>query len=86
MIPLRFAVLFVCTLGCARTAAPASWNTPHAANPVLPGYAADPSVVVHEGAFFIYATNDPWGGETLGCWESPDFKNWTYRELYWPST
>jgi arabinoxylan arabinofuranohydrolase len=62
-----------------------SWNSPHAANPILPGYYADPSVVAHEGKVFIYATLDPWGGETLGCWESADFKNWTYRELNWPT-
>ena len=62
-----------------------SWNMPHAANPILPGYFADPSVVSHDGKFFIYATLDPWGGETLGCWESADFKNWTYRELNWPT-
>ena len=39
----------------------------------------------HDGRFFVYATLDPWGGETLGCWESPDFKHWTYRTLNWPT-
>jgi hypothetical protein len=34
---------------------------------------------------YIYATIDPWGGETLACWESKDWKNWTYRELNWPT-
>jgi arabinoxylan arabinofuranohydrolase len=58
---------------------------PHAGNPILPGYYADPSIVTHEGRNFIYATLDPWGGETLGCWESPDFKNWTFRVLNWPT-
>jgi beta-xylosidase len=58
---------------------------PGRANPVLPGYYADPSVVRHEGKFFVYATLDPWGGDTLGCWESPDFKHWTYRILNWPT-
>lgn len=58
---------------------------PHAGNPVLPGYCADPSVVLFEGRFFVYATLDPWGGETLGCWESADFKRWTYRVLNWPT-
>lgn len=58
---------------------------PHAGNPVLPGYYADPSIVRHEGAFYVYATLDPWGGETLGCWTSPDFRNWTYRVLNWPT-
>jgi hypothetical protein len=58
---------------------------PGKANPVLPGYYADPSVVRHDGKFFVYVTLDPWGGDTLGCWESPDFKHWTYRILNWPT-
>lgn len=61
------------------------WDAPHAANPILPGYYADPSLVEFEGRFFLYATLDPWGGQTLGCWESPDFKQWTFRELNWPT-
>jgi hypothetical protein len=56
-----------------------------AGNPILPGYYADPSLVSHEGRHFIYATLDPWGGDTLGCWESSDFKHWTFRELNWPT-
>ena len=62
-----------------------TWDAQRAGNPVLPGYFADPSVVAHDGKVFIYATNDPWGGDTLGCWESADFKNWTFRELNWPT-
>jgi beta-xylosidase len=58
---------------------------PGSANPILPGYYADPSVVRHDGKFFVFATLDPWGGETLGCWESSDFKHWTYRILNWPT-
>lgn len=58
---------------------------PGLANPVLPGYYADPSVVRHGGSWYVYATLDPWGGETLGCWESKDFRNWTYRVLNWPT-
>jgi beta-xylosidase len=54
---------------------------PRAGNPILPGYFADPSVVQVDGIVYIYATIDPWGGETLACWESKDWKNWTYREL-----
>ncbi len=61
------------------------WNAPHQANPILPGYYADPSLLQHDGKFFLYATLDPWGGKTLGCWESSDFQNWTFRELNWPT-
>jgi len=60
-------------------------RAPHKSNPILPGYYADPSIVHHEGREYLYATIDPWGGETLGCWESADFKHWTYRELNWPT-
>jgi arabinoxylan arabinofuranohydrolase len=58
---------------------------PHRSNPILPGYYADPSVVQQGGKSYIYATLDPWGGETLGCWESSDWKHWTYRVLDWPT-
>ena len=61
------------------------WDAPHAANPILPGYYADPTVLEHDGRYYLYATLDPWGGATLGCWESSDFKNWTYRTLNWPT-
>jgi arabinoxylan arabinofuranohydrolase len=58
---------------------------PGKANPILPGYYADPSVVQDGGKSYIYATLDPWGDDTLGCWESTDFKNWTYKVLNWPT-
>lgn len=60
-------------------------RAPHSANPILPGYYADPSLVEEGGKAYIYATLDPWGDRTLGCWESSDFKNWTYRALNWPT-
>lgn len=59
---------------------------PGCSNPVIAGYYADPSLVQFEGKFFVYATLDPWGGDTLGCWESDDFRCWTYRFLNWPTT
>ncbi len=58
---------------------------PHAGNPIVPGYYADPSLVQCGGTNYLYATLDPWGDRTLGCWESADFKNWTYRTLNWPT-
>ena len=60
-------------------------RAPHSANPILPGYYADPSLVQADGKIYIYATLDPWGDKTLGCWESSDFKNWTCRTLNWPT-
>lgn len=54
-------------------------------NPFIPGYFADPSVVEHEGKFYLYATIDPWGGDSLSCWVSEDFKHWTFYQLNWPT-
>lgn len=76
-------VLFFLLMSTLRAAD--SWDTPHTGNPIVPGYFADPSLVKHEGKYYLYATIDPWGGRTLGCWESTDFKTWTYRELNWPT-
>ena len=60
-------------------------QAPHSGNPILPGYYADPSLVEDGGKAYLYATLDPWGDETLGCWETADFKNWTFRALNWPT-
>lgn len=54
-------------------------------NPIIPGYFADPSLVQHDGKFYMYATADPWGGDFLACWESSDFQNWTFHKLNWPT-
>lgn len=54
-------------------------------NPILPGYFADPSIVEHNGKFYMYVTADPWGAEFLSCWESEDFQNWTFNKLNWPT-
>ncbi|PTY03113.1 glycosyl hydrolase [Verrucomicrobia bacterium LW23] len=64
---------------------PASYKVAGAGNPILPGYYADPSYVEEDGKVYIFATLDPWGGDTLGCWESSDFRQWTYRVLNWPT-
>ncbi|PTX94869.1 glycosyl hydrolase [Spartobacteria bacterium LR76] len=78
-------LFFLVMLTGLRPAIGESYSAPHAANPILPGYYADPSIVQYGGKTYIYATLDPWGGQTLGCWESPDFRNWTYRPLNWPT-
>lgn len=58
---------------------------PGARNPILPGYFADPSVVQHDGEWFIYATIDPWGGDTLAMWRSRDLRKWTFSTPKWPT-
>lgn len=64
-------------------------NAPHSTaelqNPIIPGYFADPSVVEHDGKFYLYATADPWGTDFLSCWVSDDFQNWTFQKLNWPT-
>jgi hypothetical protein len=84
-MPLKSLLLCVAMLAPLSAVADVRWDSPQVGNPILPGYYADPSLVQHEGRFFLYATLDPWGGRTLGCWESPDFKHWEYRELNWPT-
>lgn len=54
-------------------------------NPILPGYFADPSVVESNGKYYIYATIDPWGGDSLSCWVTEDFVNWEFEQLNWPT-
>lgn len=54
-------------------------------NPILPGYFADPSIVQHDGKFYLYVTADPWGTDFLSCWVSDDFQNWTFNKLNWPT-
>ena len=54
-------------------------------NPILPGYYADPSVVEKDGKYYIYATIDPWGGDSLSCWVTEDFINWEFNQLNWPT-
>ncbi len=54
-------------------------------NPILPGYFADPSVVENNGKYYVYATIDPWGGDSLSCWVTEDFQNWEYHQLNWPT-
>lgn len=54
-------------------------------NPLLPGYYADPSLVQHDGKYYLYVTIDPWGNDYLACWVTDDFVNWEYNSLNWPT-
>lgn len=54
-------------------------------NPIIPGYFADPSIIVDNNKFYLYATIDPWGGDSLAFWVSDDFKNWVRKRLNWPT-
>lgn len=52
------------------------------ANPVLPGFHADPEILhsMRDGKYYIYSTTDGtpgWGGTYLTCFSSDDLKDWT---------
>ena len=51
-------------------------------NPILPGNFADPSVLVHQDTFYIYATT----GNEATVWYSPDFVDWRLTKLNWPTS
>jgi len=65
--------------------ADARWDAPGARNPLLPGYFADPSIVRHDGRWYIYATIDPWGDDRLGLWQSTNGRDWTFSTPDWPT-
>ncbi len=54
-------------------------------NPIIKGYYADPSIVKYEDNYYVYATIDPWGGDSLAIMVSSDFKNWEAKRLNWPT-
>jgi beta-xylosidase len=54
-------------------------------NPIHDGFYADPSIVKDQGIYYIYATIDPWGKDSLALLLSNDFKNWDLQQLNWPT-
>lgn len=80
-----FAIL-ISASGQAAPVSPLDPFAPHARNPILPGYAADPSIVHYKGEWYVFATIDPWGGERLGLWRSKNFRDWTFSTPNWPTT
>ncbi|MDR1737633.1 MAG: family 43 glycosylhydrolase [Candidatus Symbiothrix sp.] len=93
---MRIRFHFIIFTACIATGVCAQQNLRHSAagsnshtvtltNPVIPGYFADPSLVQYEGKFYVYATCDPWGGDSLACWVSDDFQKWTLHFLNYPT-
>lgn len=54
-------------------------------NPIMDGYFADPSILLFEDTYYIYATIDPWGGEELAVFETTDFKQFERKHINWPT-
>ena len=64
------------------------YNAPSAANPIIPGYFADPTIKKFGDTYYIYATTDG-SGAGFGpaqLWCSKDFKNWTIMPMNWPDS
>lgn len=51
-------------------------------NPFLPGNFADPSIIYHEGTYYIYATT----GVDATVWYSDNFVDWKVKTLNWPTS
>ncbi|RZF63114.1 glycosyl hydrolase [Sphingomonas populi] len=80
-------VLAMLAAGQGAAAAPAGprWDAPGDANPLLPGYFADPSIVHDGGRWYVFATIDPWGDDRLGLWTSANGRDWTFSTPDWPT-
>lgn len=79
------AALLLLLLSPVAEAQQPAWNAPHNANPFIPGYYADASILQTKAETFVYATEDPWGARTLGCWRSRDLEHWRSCTLNWPT-
>lgn len=84
---MAWVLLLAAPTAALARSAPASpeWTARHMGNPLLPGYFADPTIIQDKGEYFIFATIDPWGGDTLGLWRSRDLRNWTFSTPNWPT-
>lgn len=87
---LKKAVLTIAlaTIWLISGAQRASWNTPGAGNPLLPGYFADPTIRKFGDTYYIYATTDGTGNGygPPQVWMSKDFVNWRNLTMNWPTT
>ncbi len=66
--------------GCSETGKPELIRSP-----VISGYFADPTILIENDIFYVYATIDPWGGDSLALFKSTDFKSWERIPLNWPT-
>jgi hypothetical protein len=65
-----------------------NWDEPNAANPIIPGYFADPTIRKFGDTYYIYATTDGTGGGfgPSQVWVSKDLEDWTIMPMNWPTT
>jgi hypothetical protein len=81
----RIAALLLLALAMPAMAGEDDPFQPGARNPLIPGSFADPAIIRHKGEWFVFATMDPWGGETLGLWRSRNFRDWKFSTPNWPT-
>ncbi|MBR6121581.1 MAG: family 43 glycosylhydrolase [Prevotella sp.] len=64
------------------------WNAPGNANPIVPGYFADPTIRRFGDTWYLYATTDGTGNGygPAQVWVSKDFVNWRNIVMNWPTT
>ncbi len=82
---LKAAGLAAALLLTAASPPDPAWDQPGAGNPLLPAYAADPSIVQDQGRWYIFATIDPWGGDHVGLWQSTNGRDWSFSQPAWPT-
>lgn len=65
-----------------------AFDAPGNANPLVPGYFADPTIESFGDTFYLYATTDGNGGGRgpAAVWVSRDFANWVLVPMNWPTT
>ncbi len=54
-------------------------------NPIVEGYYADPTIIKHNGVYYVYATIDPWGGDEVAVLETIDFVHFKKTHINWPT-
>jgi len=81
------ALISVFAMGCKQKPAEVTHKAAEAVitNPIIDGYYADPTVVKHNGDYYIYATIDPWGADDLAVLVTKDFKTFKKEKLNWPT-
>ncbi len=64
------------------------FDAPGNANPIIPGYFADPTIKQFGDTFYLYATTDGNGGGRgpATVWVSKDFVHWVLVPMNWPGT
>lgn len=65
-----------------------AWDAPGNANPIVPGYFADPTIRQFGDTYYLYATTDGTGNGygPAQVWVSKDFTNWKNIVMNWPKT